>query len=553
MVDFDSLMKALPVYGLEPQTLAHISGFPGPGMIGDWKKYFSESIDFLEPPAGQHEPYVKSVDFMLRIFFYQGMDADVALDLATEQYDKLRLSLNAFERPVFYKCFFDGTDDSEYVSVVALLKHLRENKLVSLHLIDFFEKVSEIAQTAPLLDRDGNSFVHRLIDWPNSSPPKAMIEYAPVSWANSWDDDPIFWAWRDAMKPIVEYLEKELGESVYHFDDPDDDFNDECVHRFLMLHWCCTYAPDSSYVRYLMEVSGAKDVDELKAALIDPANYVHPFEMYCAYYGIEVSPYRLMTYLPPVKSKRVGVVYNTEAARPVAESIILQQIGAEVLIAATIEQSKTLCKQTMRYCQNWNGIFSYDGTIEYSISFLAHIDELYVVADGNRREGIAWDLNISDSVQELLWKAIDLKIPAHYYSIRGTRFDSPEVFLEKHGVPERVAAKDKERKEYTTALSTLLIDNDWSSSGLWSEGKMISYEYIDLPLSLVRRIIDWQEEYDETLDDITSGKGWSDEWVERHEREKREIAIELQNTLGSGIVVEIKTEQGSTPIMSVVM
>ena len=38
---------------------------------------------------------------------------------------------------------------------------------------------------------------------------------------------------------------------------------------------------------------------------------------------------------------------------------------------------------------------------------------------------------------------------------------------------------------------------------------MISYDYIDLPLTLLRRIIEWHEEFDATLD-----TGVSDEWEE---------------------------------------
>jgi len=103
MVDIHSLMRALPVYGLEPQTLAYIPGFPRPMMNGE--TYVSDYIYFLEPPAGQNEPFVEPIDFMQRIFIYQGINANDALKLATEQYNKLRLSLNIFERPVFYDNF----------------------------------------------------------------------------------------------------------------------------------------------------------------------------------------------------------------------------------------------------------------------------------------------------------------------------------------------------------------------------------------------------------------------------------------------------------------
>ena len=47
-------------------------------------------------------------------------------------------------------------------------------------------------------------------------------------------------------------------------------------------------------------------------------------------------------------------------------------------------------------------------------------------------------------------------------------------------------------------------------------------------------------------------RGTNDELEEKHMREKRGIVIELQNKLGSGIVVEVMTEQGRTPVTSAV-
>ena len=79
MVDIHSLMRALPVYGLEPQTLAYIQGFPRPKM--NEETYVSDSIGFLEPPAGQHEPYVEPIGFMQRIFVYHGMNANDSFNL----------------------------------------------------------------------------------------------------------------------------------------------------------------------------------------------------------------------------------------------------------------------------------------------------------------------------------------------------------------------------------------------------------------------------------------------------------------------------------------
>jgi hypothetical protein len=124
--------------------------------------------------------------------------------------------------------------------------------------------------------------------------------------------------------------------------------------------------------------------------------------------------------------------------------------------------------------------------------------------------------------------------------------------LKKCGAPERVAAQDKERKERTAKLTVVRLDCDWGSSGLWDErGRMISYDYIDLPLPMIRRIIDWHKEFDATLDEVTSDTGSSEAWDEKHEREKCKLALELQNSLGLNIAVQVMTEQGWKSIVSV--
>jgi hypothetical protein len=78
---------------------------------------------------------------------------------------------------------------------------------------------------------------------------------------------------------------------------------------------------------------------------------------------------------------------------------------------------------------------------------------------------------------------------------------------------------------------------------------MISYDHIDLPLALVRRIIAWQQEYDGTLEEVMLSKASScnESWT-NHDREEYEIALELQNTLGSSTVVQVAPDDKWIPI-----
>ena len=248
--------------------------------------------------------------------------------------------------------------------------------------------------------------------------------------------------------------------------------------------------------------------------------------------------------------------------RQVAESILLQQIGAEVIVAAPQEllydtgissewlKGDNLLKRSTRFCHHLEIIFLQNRVIEKPITFLAEIDKLYVIADDIiTYPNFGGDLKLSESIEELLWKAIKLRIPAHYYFIDGHELAAPhpKTDLKKRGVPERVAAKDEERRKYTSKLTVVRLDCDWSSSGLWDErGAMISYDYIDLPLSLIRHIIDWHEEFDATLE-----TGQTDRWQKRHERKKHKIALKLQNTLGLNVDVQILTDQDWTSITSV--
>ena len=326
MINLDALERVLPISGLEAQCVAIIDGFSDKPR----KEWWQENIAFLEPPSGQHIPYVAPRSAMALLFKYQGMPAEEAKAKAGAEWSKLKEQLDSTQRVVFYD-YLEWNSD-EHIPVPALILHLRQQKLVSDHVADFLDRSVATVVDAPIFRGPDNwDAPWSIATLPDKPPAKAMIEFVPgPPWYDEDDTSTRFDAWRDSMRVVADGLEKALGEPVYYFcTDPDSDLDDDNVHRFLVLHWLCTCRPESTYVNFLIASSGAKDVEELKAALVNPNNFTQPFKLNNAYLGIEPRACHL-EYFPPNARKRVGIVFSTEAARTSAETLLLQKINCDV-------------------------------------------------------------------------------------------------------------------------------------------------------------------------------------------------------------------------------
>jgi hypothetical protein len=332
MVDIAALMKGLPVSSLEPDRVAtiYILEMEGRFWVGDpWLR--GNPILLLEPPAGQRVPYiqpVKALEIMLR---RQGVGLDEAEARAREMVSRMRNEV-ADDRWVSYLNHSDFEPDSpECLPMPDFLAWLRnechlvnplvterqqdmqdseelENKglQVSSDLLNFLALAAEVTANSPMFRGQDNNIKYEawlsLANLPELPPPNAMIEFMPdppwidtkeIHWSHFLDEYFIYMGayykpfirWREAIRPVALELEKALGEPVYSFGEQlgtaygREYTHDELVHRFLVLHWCCTNKPKSAFVRYLLKISKARDVEELKAALIDPASYTHPFKM----------------------------------------------------------------------------------------------------------------------------------------------------------------------------------------------------------------------------------------------------------------------------------
>ena len=576
MVDIAALMRRLPVSRLEPNWVASLGGFIDVPKDRCWE----EHIGLLEPPAGgQRVPYIEPVGALEKLLRSQGVAPEDAKARALDAVAWMKDEVAEEHWVNFFDSFnVESPDCLPLPDFVAWLRDERrrvnqlasdlkldrqgfkelasEETLVPSDILDFFEQAAEVTVRTPMFRGPDNwNAPWSLETLPALPPPKAMIEFVP---GPPWDDlefdwktqDNSFLRWREAMRPVAQELERVLGEPVYYFADLDCDTDDDDVHRFLVLHWCCTHRPESAFVRYLLEISGARNVEELKAALIDPASYTQPFQMNDSFVGLETSPCCHFDYLPSETNKTVAVVFLTEAAREVAFTLLMQQIGAHAFIVAPRAlATDAWVEQATCYCRGWTVRYVRDGRLDDPIDILAGVDSLHVIGNELRpKSGL--DLKLSKPVEDLLWLALELGVDATYHDVERWQLMNPDTYLQKSGVPERVAARQAQRAVFTRQLGEIRLDNEHGSSGLWSEdGSMLGYDLLDLPFPLVRRVAAWQRDYDDT---VTPPLEAGDEWWERHTEEKIGIAQELQAVLGTNTVVKLYRKQGWMSVDEVV-
>ena len=553
MVDIAALMKALPVSSIKPNGVAWVENLIKTPRDQHWL----EQIDLLEPPAGQRVPYINPVSTLIILLRRQGLEPQEAKLRALSAASRMRIEV-ADDRWVNFFDFYDSDapDCLPVPDFVAWLNNEHrcvqrpttgqhhETVLIPSDIIEYLGRVGEVASTEPLFYLCGDWEASRsLQNLPANPPAEAMVEYFP---GTQWPDDEWFerWTspenpfmqWRGSMRPIALDLEKALGEPVYYFADLTFDLNDDRAHRLLVLHWFCTHKPDSTFVRYLQKVTGAKDVEELKTALIDPTNYSQPFKMHHHYFGPETIAFQI-AYLSPDEHKTVAVVFFTEQARETAQSVLAQQVGTCAYIVAPPDlATEEWVKQAIRHCRGGAIRYVYDGKLDNPINILASVDELFVIADESAPT-FGSDLKLSEPVEDLLWLAVELGVEC--WCRNQYRWSNSEIesCLKKLGVPERVAARKARRAAFTRQLKTIRLDNDFGSSGLWdAQGRNLGYDLLDLPFPLVRRIAAWQKDFNDTEFPPSTS---DDAWWDRHEREAIDISKMLQEALGSETVVTL--------------
>lgn len=559
MVSIAALMNVLPNFGLEPQVLAFV----------DINSNSSLTIWLLEPPAGQRTPFVE-VGKTLRILFLQhGATTEQASHDA--RLCVARMTQDTITDNAVY--FFDdlNPDSPPCLSLQAVLDWLESHAAflaeqtvnIDPDLVAFLRKANDVTIQTRVFMTYGDpepGMPWSLQTLPFPPPPKAMTEFVPGEpWSNFDDDDwkqnadHPFLQWREAMLPVAQSLERTLGAPVYSFMDLDDEFGDDYAHRFFVLHWCCHWKPESTYVRFLLKASGAQDVEELKHVLLQAESFAaFPFKLNASFGGsFETLPCRFH-YRPPAEMPTLTVVFRTLEAREVACKLLQQNIGANAVIVAPKDlQDEAWVQDATRYCSEdvilWyvdDSLFDYD-----PFELLARTDVLKVIANApTSHKGC--DLQLSEDVEDLLWLALKHGIPSMYFMVSGNQLLNPEDCLAKGGAPEREKHRLAQRKKLTREMSEIRLDNDFGSSGLWdARGRNLGYDILDLPFALIKRIHAWQQSFEENAWPNNWNKG--ENWREQHDQQMLVLARELQDTLDSSTVVQIHRDGAWHPIREI--
>ena len=347
MVNIAALMNALPVSTLEPNAVARIRGLIDAPKAERWR----DSIALFEPPAGQHVPYIEPLLFMEVLARRGGRSRGESSVLAQSAVERLKATIDRRHIVLFFD-FFDPAspecvplpDFLEWLRSDSSLVGFRDSVDVPAHFIDLFEQVGEVASEIKFFHGpDNRGHPWSLRDLPALPPPRAMMEFVPhPPWEEygEWGDwkttDNPFIRWRENMRETAKSLESALGEPVYRFADLTNDQDDDDVHRFLVLHWCCSYRPTSPYVQHLLRVSGARDVDELKTALIDPASYFHPFKMDDSFVGLETNAFHV-EYEPAGEGMPAMVVTSYAQALELSQTLLPAIFGDRAIAMAFME------------------------------------------------------------------------------------------------------------------------------------------------------------------------------------------------------------------------
>ena len=536
MVDVSSLLRVMPLSGLEPQWIGRVWLTPE----GSQAEREAMSLDFLEPPAGQHQPYVDPLTAMTVLFRFQGLAELEARRQAVSEFTRLQPGLSGAEAVIF----FTSKVSNSFTAIPAsrLLAHLREQQALSADLAEFLRRAVYALTWTPLChDPEQHASPWSLAEQPDIPPPKALREFFPRppldedGYLEDYAAD--FEAWRKAIRSDAFRLAQVLVEPVYVFVDHGSALADEHCHRWLALHWWCTHSPTSIYIRFLVKVSGAADVEELKSALLDPASYALPFRINLPTpQGLEAQPVELV-FEPDTPAKAIGVVFSTREARPCAQSLLLRQFAQDVVLWAPFALlTQDWCAMAMANCRRRRYQNLVGAHADLPLDFLARIDELYVVAE-NAGTYPGQRLTTAETIEDLLWLSLEFQLPTQFLGYQHCARTLNTCYFSGHLAPSRMRLAREKRKAFTQSLTEIRMAGEYAANGLWGPGAHLGFDRLDLPHPLMRRIMAWQQDWEDIPEDDNELR-----W-EANQREETAIARELQRVLGPGTKVMVSREE----------
>ncbi len=157
-----------------------------------------------------------------------------------------------------------------FVPMSHVTSRLRALGAQEARIADFLDRCAEVAAGTPkFIYGPFGQKPRSLRDLPATPPVEALTEFfCGLQWNLAWElctdgetpDSAKMQEWRDGRRPLVHELERRLECQLYHYAADGDEFDDDYVHRNLCLDYFCHMLPDSPFVAFLIESTGARDV-----------------------------------------------------------------------------------------------------------------------------------------------------------------------------------------------------------------------------------------------------------------------------------------------------
>ena len=327
MADLRKLDAVLPATSIEADRMSEVRGIvPG------------ETLPFFEPPAGWLEPAVDPLHALVLAERAAGGRHRTALRLAGRAVAEFLRGLPAARRP-WMLTDYAKRGAKRRVAVSTLTEVLRAHGHAA--LAERLAEAADAAADAPVFC-GYNPFGRRPISLRTLAARRhelGMQEFAisvPMNAALNFCDDrdaaeSLGQVWYETTRPRIEALSAEVGAELYYYRDPEDDCDDDYAHRYLVLDHICHMAPQSAYVAYLVEASGAASLADLRRAFFDPRSYA-PGVDHGRYTEVEPRPWLARFDFDVGPERTTGVVVAGPGGLDLACGAIRTRLGQRVVV-----------------------------------------------------------------------------------------------------------------------------------------------------------------------------------------------------------------------------